>query len=207
LYVKASATILAGLSLLLLASCATTYQPLGWSGGYEDYRATGDQYEVYFRSNGYASPNTVYQFFLMRAAEIAMKNRYSSFYVLQAEDWAGTATVVTPGRAYETGYVNVYRTYSRSRYGNIGYIETTVTTGPVVVYTPPRVYKIRLPGFHGRIQLVNERLEGQPQPFDAQSVYDDGLALKDQVDSYNRQVAIVGGVAVAAVVVGSLLFH
>jgi hypothetical protein len=205
--VKPSATILAGLSLLFLASCATTYQPLGWNGGYEDYRAGSDQYEIFFRSNGYSSTDTVYQFFLMRAAEIAMKNHYSSFYVLQAEDWAGTETVVTPGRAYATGYVNVYRTYSRSRYGDRGYIETTVTSGPVIVYSPPRVYQIRLPGFHGRIQLVNKSLEGQPQPFEAQSVFDDGLALKDQVDSYNRQVEIAGGVVVAAAVVGGILLH
>ena len=204
---KASAPILAGLSLLLLASCATTYQPIGWNGGYQDYRAGGDQYEIYFRSNGYTSADTVYQFFLMRAAEIAMKNHYSSFYVRQAEDWAGTETVVSPGRAYTTGYVNVYRTYSRSRYGDMGFIETTVTSDPVVVYAPPRVYRIRLPGFHGRIQLVNAPLEGQPKPFDAQSVYDDGLALKDQIDSYNRQVTIAGGVVVAAAIVAGALFH
>jgi hypothetical protein len=203
---RISATLLACLSLLLLASCATTYQPLGPNGGYEDYQTSGDQYEIYFRSNGYTPPDTVYQFFLMRAAEIAMKNHYRSFYVTQAEDWAGTATVVTPGQAYATEHVNVYRTYSRSRYGNIGYIETTVTSGPVVVYSPPRVYQIRLPGFHGRIQLVNSPLEGQPKPFDAQSVYDDGLALKDQIDSYNHQVMIAGGVVVTAVVVGSILF-
>lgn len=204
---KTPVWLLAAAGALVLASCATTYQPIGASGGFQDYPTAADQYEIYFRANGYTSPQTVYQFFLMRAAEIAMKRHYSSFYVLEAEDWSTRETYYTPGRMRTVEYVNVYRTYSRSRYGNIGFVDTTVSQGSVTYYSPGRAYHISLPGFRGRIQLVNSPLENQPAPFDAQSVYDDGLALKDQIDAYNRDVQIAGGVAVGVVVAGLLLFH
>ena len=189
--------------VLALASCATTYQPLGATGGYEDYQTAGDKYEIYFHANGYTAPRTVYQFFLMRAAEIAQQNNYPSFYVLQAEDWGSNETVVTPGRVRRVEYVNVYRSYSRSRYGNTGFLDTDT----VVVTEPPRVYHFYTPGFHGLIQLVKEPIKDKPAPFDAQKVYDDGMAMKDEIDSYNRQVSIAGGVAAGLVILGSVFLY
>ena len=207
LVVKVLAALLALVPVLFVAACATTYQPLGPTGGYEDYQAAGDQYEIYFRANGYTSPKTVYQFFLMRAAQIAMQNQYPSFYVLKAEDWSTTDAIVTPGRVRTVEYVNVYRTYSRSRYGNVGFLDTVVTHNTVTIATPPQVTYIYSPGFHGRIQLVKEPLKDQPPPFDALQVYDDGLAMKDQIDSYNRQVSLAGGVAVGLIILGSVMLY
>ncbi len=191
---------------LLLTSCATTYQPLGPTGGYSDYQTNQNQYYVYFNGNGYTSHDEVYQFFLTRAADIALNHHFKSFYVLQAQDASTTETYYTPGTARTTRYVDVYRTYVRSRYGDVGYLDTTVADRYVTVYTPPTAYTVDKPGFRGQVLLVNEPIKGQAQPFDAQTVYKDGMQLKSRIDQENRDMTMAGGAAALAVIAITILF-
>ncbi len=194
-----------GLVALLLASCATTYQPMGATGGYRDFQTAGNQYTVYFNGNGYTSSDTVYQFFLTRAAELALNNHYTSFYVVKVQDDSTRQTVVVPGQSYTTSHVDVYRTWVRSRYGNIGFLDT-VTEHSVTVSTPPSVYSYEQPGFRGEVMLVNEPLKGQPAPFDAQTVYKDGMTLKDRIDTENRDVTMAAGAAALAVIAITIIY-
>ncbi len=191
--------------LILLASCATTYQPLGATGGYEDYQTSGDQYYVYFDGNAYTSRETVYRFFLTRAAEIALNNHYRYFYILNERDTSTAETFYTPGHADTTRYVDVYRRWAESRYGNIGFLDT-VREHSITVYTPPRAYTIRRPGFSGEVMLVNQPLQGQPAPFDAETVYRDGMDLKGRIDSENQQTELAGGAAAAAIIAIAIFF-
>ncbi len=55
---------------LLLISCATPYQPKGFSGGYTDFETQPGIYFVSFRDNGYTSRDIVIRYWHQRAAEI-----------------------------------------------------------------------------------------------------------------------------------------
>ncbi|MGA2976521.1 MAG: hypothetical protein ABSF77_14530 [Spirochaetia bacterium] len=190
---------------LVLVSCATTYQPAGYTGGYRDFHASNEQYFVYFEANGYTDAQTAYQFFLTRAAEIALNNGYPYFYILQSQDISRTETYYTPGTAQTTITSNVYRTYSR--YGNIGYLDTSVYSTAVTTYTPPQAYYVNKPGFRGQILLAKEQIKDQPPPFDAKVVYRDGMDLNARVESRNKTVGMIAGIGTALFVVVSVTFY
>ncbi len=76
--------------LLILTGCATPYQRIGLSGGYEDTRLGDDLFMVSFRGNGYTSATRVFDMTLRRASEITIENGYSYFTILQSSDTSST---------------------------------------------------------------------------------------------------------------------
>jgi len=75
--------VLIALSIpLLLASCATQYQPSGLSGGFRELRLNETVYRVSFSGNGYATYETVQTYWLYRCAELALQNGFGGFEIL-----------------------------------------------------------------------------------------------------------------------------
>ncbi len=185
-------------AVLLLVSCATTYQPLGSGGGYSDYKLSATQYYVYFVANANTSQDTAYKFFLTRAAQIAIEKGYTGFYVFKLQNSSVTRTYVTPGTASTYVYRDVVPDYYGI--GGIGFLSPRFYERAVTVYNPPQYYRIAEPGYRGQILLANEQIKGQPPPFNAKTIYDEGMALKHQIDLENRQTALAAGIGTVIVI-------
>lgn len=77
--------ILLGCALGELVGCATTSQPMGFSGGYSDLQLSGDTFQVTFQGNGYTSRERVTDLLLLRAAELTVEQGYAYFIVVGRE--------------------------------------------------------------------------------------------------------------------------
>ena len=188
-------------AILVLSGCATTYRPEGFTGGYKDFQLSNAQYYVYFGANGYTSTQTTYEFFLTRAADIALSRGYKGFYVLQTQNVSTNQAYVTPGRSTTSVDLSTYGTYNN--YGGTGYLNASTYGIATTTYTPPQIHYINKPGFQGEILLVNSKLKPDaPDPFSAEAIYQEGMALKKRVDSGNTVATVVVVVLAAAVGVG-----
>lgn len=67
------------LSLLSLASCATTYQPQSLTGRFSDYLTAPDEAIVMFHGNGYTSIERVIATTALRCAEVTLAHGYRYF--------------------------------------------------------------------------------------------------------------------------------
>jgi hypothetical protein len=70
----------------LFISCATTYQPVGFTGGYSDQRLDDNTVQISFRGNGFTAPETVHSYLLRRCAEITLQDGYNYFVLVDAEE-------------------------------------------------------------------------------------------------------------------------
>lgn len=70
-------------TLVALTSCATLYQKEGiFTNGYSDMRAGQDIFVVTYRANEFTPAEKVKKYAIRRAAEVALKNGYRYFAVL-----------------------------------------------------------------------------------------------------------------------------
>jgi hypothetical protein len=93
---------------ILLAACATSYQPEGFTGGYSDMRMGNDLYRVSFQGNGYTDPDRAADFALLRAAELAISNGASHFAVVDSASSSRQGAFTTPRTSSTTGTMNTY---------------------------------------------------------------------------------------------------
>ena len=121
-------------AFLALAACATPYQRWGNRGGYLETRLREDEYEVSFAANLATNRATIYDYALLRAAEIGARLGFTHFAVLGATD--ATVTTVTG--------VNTTTTV-KSEVGEDGeYTSTTETnSSPAVAVAPRLVLRVR----------------------------------------------------------------
>jgi len=78
------------LTLVIIAStflvgCATSYQPMGSSGGYEETRLDENVFLVHFRGNRYTKMERTQDFAFLRAAELTIQSGYNYFAVLKSD--------------------------------------------------------------------------------------------------------------------------
>ena len=93
---------------VLLSGCATTYQPQGFSGGFTETQLDTNVFRVSFRGNGYTSAERAEEMALLRSAEVAMKNGFTHFAVVDAASRSRHSTVTTPTQSTTTGSLSVY---------------------------------------------------------------------------------------------------
>lgn len=96
---------------LLVAGCATSYQPQGFSGGFSELQLDPITYRVTFKGNGYTDPERAEDFTLLRCAELALEQGASHFIIQSERSRIDSSTFTTPGMATTTG------TLSPSGYG------------------------------------------------------------------------------------------
>jgi hypothetical protein len=68
--------LLALFAVLVLTSCATNYQPQGFTGGYSDFLTAPDEAVITFHGNGYTAPERVGQMAALRCAEVTLEHGY-----------------------------------------------------------------------------------------------------------------------------------
>ncbi len=72
--------------VLLLTSCATTYQKEGWRGGFSETQLSENIFKVNFKGNGRTGSDRVGDFGLLRAAELTLEYGFNYFMVIDKTD-------------------------------------------------------------------------------------------------------------------------
>ncbi|TCS36613.1 hypothetical protein EDC30_106155 [Paucimonas lemoignei] len=74
--------LLAFATVLFLVGCATSYQPLGMTGGFSETRISDDTYQVKFSGNGNTSGDKVWYYWIYRCAELTKSKGYNAFVLI-----------------------------------------------------------------------------------------------------------------------------
>jgi len=111
--------ILTGLAIVL-GACATSYKPQGLSGGFSETQLDRNVFRVSFRGNGYTRPERAEDFALLRSAELALRNGFTHFIIVDGRSSSEYGAYTTPTQSYTTG--------GATSYGNTAYGSATTTT-------------------------------------------------------------------------------
>jgi hypothetical protein len=79
----ATVRVLSVLIALTLSSCATSYKPDGFSGGYTDRQVGKNKFMVTFRGNGYTRGTTVEEYAHQRANEVCAERGHDGYELIQ----------------------------------------------------------------------------------------------------------------------------
>lgn len=105
---------------LLLSSCATSYGPKGWDGGYTEMRLGEDTYKVSFHGNSSTESEDVYNYFLRRCAELTKEKGYEYFSFIDQSS-AAEAKIGSINNGTSTQY---YSATEHARFGIIKMFKT-----------------------------------------------------------------------------------
>lgn len=117
---KYCANLAAILIVSVLAGCATAYQAQNFSGGFTETQLDTNIFKVSFEGNGYTSPERAEEMALLRSADIALKNGFTHFAVIDGRSRADYATFTTPTQSNTNANVTLA--------GNTAYGRATTTT-------------------------------------------------------------------------------
>lgn len=108
--------------IVLLAGCATAYQPSGLSGGFTETRLDKNVFRVSFEGNGYTDTQRAEDFALLRSAELTLKHGFTHFAIMSTRSDKNVSSFTTPTQTITTG--------SATAFGNTAYGQArSVTTG------------------------------------------------------------------------------
>jgi hypothetical protein len=142
----AAATALIALPLLLLSSCATSYQSTGFTGGYTDTQLAPDAFRISFEGNGFTSSDRAQDFALLRAADVTLSHGFRYFGIVNEANSGTMSSITLPGQSYTSANVTGY---GNSAYG------TAVTT-----FVPPTNIPIFKPKSGLLIRCFADRPQG-----------------------------------------------
>lgn len=83
-------------AVVLLSSCATSYQPKGFTGGYSETWLSDRAVEVSFEGNGYTRVTAARRGALTRAAELAARMGFFGFWVSSQQSDVDTSAISQP---------------------------------------------------------------------------------------------------------------
>jgi hypothetical protein len=131
--------------VIFFQGCATTYQSVGYTGGYSETQLDENVFKVSFYGNQYAGRERVTDFTLLRSAELTLKHGYKYFVIIDSNNFSKNSTHRTPTTYYTTG--------SAYSYGNtISGRATTTTSGG-------QTYNVSKPGSSNTIICYKEKPE------------------------------------------------
>lgn len=134
------------LVVILISGCATGYQAQGFKGGFSETQLDHNVFVVTFKGNGFTSLETASDFSLLRSAELALKNGYKYFAVIDGQSYLNNSSYTTPTTSNTTA--NAY-VYGNNVYGNA----TTTTYGG-------QTFNISKPNVSNTIFCFKEKPEG-----------------------------------------------
>jgi len=91
---------------LLVAGCATPYQPVGLTGGYSETRLQEDVFIVHFRGNGHTSLDRCSDFALLRCADLTLQNKFKYFVIADSSQGITTSYLDTGGYSHTNDTIN-----------------------------------------------------------------------------------------------------
>jgi uncharacterized protein YceK len=80
---------------IFIQGCATTYQKSGFSGGYSETQLDTNIFKVSFRRNSYTGGERVADFTLLRSAELALKNGYQYFAIIDSNSYTSRSSYMS----------------------------------------------------------------------------------------------------------------
>lgn len=173
-------------SIFILTSCATIYEKYDYNGGYSDEKQEEQQYKISFFGNDLSLTSDVYLFFLMRCSEIAQENGFDYFYLTQISNASGSYSM-----AQNEYHSEVLQEDAANR--------ILIGMDRAFMFSPPISYTSDTIGFIGNILLVNEPLEGEPEPFDSNIILKRGKDRSRDIQNVNYSVwASIGTIILAA---------
>lgn len=111
------------LLIVLLCSCATGYQPKGFTGGFSESRLDEHVYRVSFEGNGFTSVQKASDMTMMRASELTVKAGYRYFGIISQNrytnnyEWKQPSTTYVSGTATSQGNNQVNFNAKANTYG------------------------------------------------------------------------------------------
>jgi len=145
-------------TVILVAACATTYQPMGFTGGYEDTRLDENVFSIFFAGNGFTGRQRAQDFVFLRAAELTLNHGYEYFVIVESDTSIATSTYTSPSHSQTTGNIRFYR---HSAYGSS---RTTCYGG--------QTYKINKPRASLVIMCFKEKPDTDATLFNAKYLYE-----------------------------------
>jgi hypothetical protein len=133
--------------VLLLAGCATSYRPEGFTGGYSDFLIAPDEATITFCGNGYTAPLRVGEMAALHCADVTLQHGFRYFIVTSLANISTTATFTTPGYAHPSG--------SASGTTVAGF--TDISGSADTFYTPPTTRTFLKPGILVTVRMGNDR--------------------------------------------------
>lgn len=99
---------LVALACITLAGCATSYQPIAYTGGYSELPLAENVFKVSFAGNSYIGLDTVSDYALLRSAEVTLEQGFRYFLIADERTLSTQSSFTTPTttNAYVTGYGN-----------------------------------------------------------------------------------------------------
>jgi hypothetical protein len=123
--------LLLSLAAVGLTACATAYQPESFSGGFTETQLDKNVFRVSFRGNGYTRADRAEEMALLRSADVALKNGFTHFAIVDARSRTDYSSFTTPTQSNTTGTV--------SSYGKTSYLnaQTRTTGGDTIIAAKP----------------------------------------------------------------------
>lgn len=131
---------------MILAACATAYQPQSFTGGFSETQLDTNVFRVTFKGNGYTPRERAEDFTLLRSAELTLKNGFKYFVIVDGRSGTDVAAFTTPTQSTTYGSASVY---GSTAYGTA----TTTTTGG-------QTFLIRKPSLTNTIVCLTVKPEG-----------------------------------------------
>lgn len=131
---------------LLVSACATAYQPQSFSGGFSETQLDRNVFRVSFKGNGYTSRERAEDLALLRSAELALKNGFSHFVIVDGRAGTNYSAFTTPTQSTTVGTASVY--------GNTAYGRASSTT------TGGQTFLVQKPSSTNTIVCLNGKPEG-----------------------------------------------
>ena len=100
--------LLLAVFISLFFSAATSYQPEGLTGGYEELQLGENLFSVNFSGNGYTRSQRATDFCLLRCAEITKENGFKFFNIVNQNNDVSNTSFTTPSSSVTTGNINSY---------------------------------------------------------------------------------------------------
>jgi hypothetical protein len=134
------------IAAIVLSACATSYQPQSFSGGFTETQLDKNVFRVSFKGNGYTSRERAEDFALLRSAELALRNGFTHFVIVDGRAGTDFSTITTPTQSTTVGSANVY--------GNTVYGRATTTT------TGGQTFVVQKPSSTNTIYCTNGKPDG-----------------------------------------------
>lgn len=83
-------------------SCATSYQSIGFTGGYSETQLDENIFQVSFIGNGYTSRERCDDYALLRCAELSLMNGFEYFIIVDSKEYISNSSYTTPTQSRTT---------------------------------------------------------------------------------------------------------
>lgn len=117
--------LLVGFFSLFMAGCATGYQPMSITGGFDESQIRDGIWRVVFSGNGYATRETVQTYWLYRCSELALEKGYDGFEIISNVNLAS---------AGESGFVQVQLAEKPAIGGTIRLLKAPIKVAPPKIF-------------------------------------------------------------------------